>query len=88
MAGGGSLWARVWPGTARATALQLLGLATWIPVVAWFKLHVAELTLVDGPSMSPLLNDDGNSTLRRDVVLNWKWAPQEGLERGMVVTLR
>jgi len=93
----GSLWARLRtgaaqtggrPSTARTAALQLLGFATWIPVIAWFNLHVAELTLVDGPSMYPFMNEDRDSTLRRDVILNYKWAPQEGLERGMIVTLR
>ncbi|GJN69591.1 hypothetical protein PLIIFM63780_000218 [Purpureocillium lilacinum] len=94
----GSLWARLRsgaagqtgsrPSTARTAALQLLGFVTWIPVIAWFNLHVAELTLVDGPSMYPFMNEDRDSTLRRDVILNYKWAPQEGLERGMIVTLR
>jgi inner membrane protease subunit 2 len=87
----GSIWSRLripQSGPARATALNLIGFATWIPVIAWFNLHVAEFTLVDGQSMYPLMNEDGDSTLRRDVVLNYKWSPQEGLERGMVVTLR
>ncbi|POR31444.1 Mitochondrial inner membrane protease subunit 2 [Tolypocladium paradoxum] len=87
----GSLWARLrsrQPSASRTAALQLMGFATWIPVIAWFNLHVAELTLVDGPSMYPFMNADRDSTLRRDVVLNYKWAPQEGLERGMIVTLR
>ena len=69
-------------------AIQLIGLATWIPVVAWFNLHVAEVTAIDGASMYPFMNEDKDSTLRRDLVLNYKWSPQEGLERGMVVTLR
>lgn len=51
-------------------------------------MHVAELTLVDGSSMYPFMNEDKDSTLRRDVVLNYKWSPQDDLERGMVVTLR
>lgn len=65
-----------------------MGFATWIPVIAWFNMHVAELTFVDGSSMYPFLNEDKDSTLRRDFFLNYKWSPQEGLERGMVVTLR
>ncbi|KAG5951230.1 hypothetical protein E4U53_003511, partial [Claviceps sorghi] len=87
----GSLWTRLrgqQPGVARLAALNLVGFATWIPVVAWFNLYVAELTLVDGASMYPFMNEDKDSTLRRDVVLNYKWSPQEGLERGMIVTLR
>ncbi|EQL00723.1 Peptidase S24/S26A/S26B/S26C [Ophiocordyceps sinensis CO18] len=70
------------------TALQLMGFATWIPVIAWFNLHVAELTLVNGHSMYPFMNQDRDSTLTRDLVLNYKWAPQDGLDRGMIVTLR
>ncbi|KAM4060380.1 hypothetical protein HRG_014246 [Hirsutella rhossiliensis] len=88
----GSLWARLGKSrlqsTSKTAALQLVGLATWIPVVAWFNLHVAELTLVDGASMYPFMNADRDSTLRRDLFLNYKWAPQDGLERGMIVTLR
>jgi len=88
----GSIWARLrgngQPSLARSTALRVFGFATWIPVIAMFNLHVAELTFVDGASMYPLINDDKDSTLRRDVILNWKWSPQENLERGMVVTLR
>ncbi|KAF5696078.1 hypothetical protein FGLOB1_13794 [Fusarium globosum] len=88
----GSVWARLrgngQPSLAKSTALRLFGFATWIPVIAMFNLHVAELTFVDGASMYPLINDDKDSTLRRDVILNWKWSPQENLERGMVVTLR
>ncbi|KAK2594249.1 hypothetical protein QQS21_008028 [Conoideocrella luteorostrata] len=87
----GSIWARLkWqqPSVARTTALNLIGFATWIPAIAWFNLHVAELTLVDGASMYPFMNEDKDSTLRRDVILNYKWSPQDGLERGMVVTLR
>ncbi|PNY24942.1 Mitochondrial inner membrane protease subunit 2, partial [Tolypocladium capitatum] len=71
-------WARL--RSRQPVALQLIGFATWIPVIAWFNLHVAELTVVDGPSMYPFMNADRDSTLRRDVILNYKWAPQEGLE--------
>lgn len=90
----GSLWTRLRrqqqqpSGIAMRVALNLVGFATWIPVVAWFNLYVAELTLVDGASMYPFMNEDKDSTLRRDVVFNYKWSPQEGLDRGMVVTLR
>ncbi|KAF4592530.1 Peptidase S24/S26A/S26B/S26C [Ophiocordyceps camponoti-floridani] len=89
----GSFWARgrLWRprlDDARTAALQLVGFATWIPFIVWFNLHVAEVTLVDGGSMYPLLNGDRDTTLKRDAVLNYKWAPQKGLKRGMVVTLR
>ncbi|TWU72732.1 hypothetical protein ED733_001011 [Metarhizium rileyi] len=87
----GSIWSRVRiprSGPGRAVAVNLIGFATWIPVIAWFNMHVAELTSVHGASMYPFMNEDRDSTLRRDVVLNYKWSPQEGLERGMVVTLR
>ncbi|CAG9936931.1 unnamed protein product [Clonostachys rosea f. rosea IK726] len=73
---------------AKAVTYNLVGFATWIPVLAWINLYVAELTIVDGPSMYPFLNSDKDSTLRRDVVLNWKRAPSETLQRGMIVTLR
>lgn len=85
-----SLWRRATGGVgiAKAVTLNLVGIATWIPVIAWFNLYVAELTYVDGASMYPLINADKNSTLRQDVVLTWKWKPQYELERGMIVTLR
>ncbi|KAI9158294.1 LexA/Signal peptidase [Paramyrothecium foliicola] len=86
----GSAWARFWgkPSVAKTTARNLIGFASWIPVVACFNLYVAELSVVDGPSMYPLLNDGRDTTLRRDVVLNYKWAPQDNLKRGMIVALR
>jgi len=89
-----SIWARIRgsaggpPSFTRTTVLNLIGFATWIPVIAWFNLHVAELTVIDGSSMYPFMNADRDSSLRRDVVLNYKWSPQEDLQRGMVVTLR
>jgi inner membrane protease subunit 2 len=85
-----SLWARLrgQQSVAKTTALNLIGFATWIPVVACFNLYVAELSMVDGPSMYPLMNDGKDSTLRRDVILNYKWSPQKDLQRGMIVALR
>ncbi|KAG6009118.1 hypothetical protein E4U21_003187 [Claviceps maximensis] len=89
----GPLWTRLRgrhqqlrSGVAWRIAVNLVGIATWLPVVAWFNLHVAELTLVEGPSMYPFMNEDKDSTLRRDVVLDYKVSPQKGLERGMIVT--
>lgn len=85
-----SFWTRLraQSSVSRAVAYNLIGFATWVPVIAWVNLYVAELTFVDGPSMYPLINSDKDSTLRRDLVLNWKQGAQEKLERGMVVTLR
>lgn len=87
------VWSRIrafstQPSTARTVTANLLGFATWIPVIAWFNTHVAELTVVDGASMYPFMNADRDSTLRRDVVFNYKWSPQDDLQRGMIVTLR
>ncbi|KAH7319917.1 peptidase S24/S26A/S26B/S26C [Stachybotrys elegans] len=89
----GTAWTRLRagmarPGRTKTIALQLVGFATWIPVIACFNLHVADISVVQGPSMYPILNADKDSTLRRDVILNYKWEPQEGLQRGMIVTLR
>lgn len=72
----------------RTVATNLFLIATWIPVIAWVNMHVAELTFVNGPSMYPLINSDKDSSLKRDVVVNWKWNAQDDLERGMIVTLR
>ena len=85
-----SLWRRVTgqAGLAKGAAMNLVGFATWVPVLALFNSYVAEITFVDGASMYPFLNADKDSTLRQDVVLNWKRAPQHDLERGMIVTLR
>lgn len=88
-----SIWSRIrafsqTPSTARTIAFNFIGFATWIPVIASFKLHVADFTMVDGPSMYPFLNEDKDSSLIRDVVLNYKWEPQENVHRGMIVTLR
>lgn len=73
---------------AKQTAWKLGVFATWIPVIIWFNQHVAEVTLVNGASMYPYMNEDKDSTLRRDMFLNYKWKAQDNLKRGMVVTLR
>lgn len=54
----------------------------------WFNTFVAEVTLIEGPSMYPFLNAGYNETLRRDLCLNWKWYAREKLARGMIVTFR
>ncbi|KAG5981505.1 hypothetical protein E4U55_002882 [Claviceps digitariae] len=89
----GSLWTRLRgpqtpSSTAKLVAWNLFGFVTWLPVVAYLNMNVAEMTVVDGPSMYPFINEDKDSTLRRDVVWNYKWSPEKGLERGMVVTMR
>lgn len=85
-----SLWTRIRDhrSVAKSTFIGLLGFATWVPVIAWFNIHVAELTFIEGGSMYPFMNEDKDSTLRRDLVLNYKLASRESLQRGMVVTLR
>lgn len=67
---------------------RLLQWATWIPVAVCFNAFVAEATFVRGGSMYPFFNEDRDSTLRRDVALNWKLYPHLGLARGMIVTFK
>lgn len=89
----GSLWARV---TSRAPftpftrqfSRYLFGFATWVPVLILFNTNVAEVTLIDGPSMYPFFNTGYNESLRRDLCLNWKLYAQDDLQRGMIVTFR
>ncbi|RKU47679.1 hypothetical protein DL546_009163 [Coniochaeta pulveracea] len=87
-----SLWARIGASSrtpfTRQFGTYLLGLATWVPVVVWFNTNVAEITLINGPSMYPFLNSHYNESTRRDLVLNWKLYAQESLARGMIVTFR
>lgn len=86
----GSIWARARsrPIFLRQFSAYMIGLATWVPAVIWFNTNVAEVTMIDGPSMYPFLNGDMNQTLRRDLVLNYKLYAQDNLARGMVVTFR
>ena len=86
----GSAWARGRGQRtfARQFGLYLFGFATWLPPIIWFKNNVAELTFIDGPSMSPFLNEHYNESLRRDVCLNWKLYSQTDLRRGMIVTFK
>ncbi|KAH7035271.1 putative mitochondrial inner membrane protease subunit Imp2 [Microdochium trichocladiopsis] len=51
-----------------------------------FNDWVAEVTWISGASMYPYFNADKDSTMRNDVVLNYKFKAQEGLKRGMIVT--
>lgn len=86
----GSLWARArsQPVFLRQFSAYMIGLATWVPAIIWFNTNVAEVTVIDGPSMYPFLNDSINRSLRRDLVLNYKLYAQDNLARGMVVTFR
>ncbi|OAA64267.1 mitochondrial inner membrane protease subunit [Niveomyces insectorum RCEF 264] len=72
----------------RQFARYLLGFATWLPVAIWFNSTVAEVTLIEGPSMYPFLNSRINESLARDWVLNRKLYAQDDLQRGMIVFLR
>ncbi|KAF6836083.1 mitochondrial inner membrane protease subunit [Colletotrichum musicola] len=83
-----SLWARARGSFLGDTTARLLGFATWIPVVIWFNEKVATVTKISGASMYPYFNEDRNSTLTRDLVLNWRWNAQDGLKKGMIVTFR
>ncbi|SPN97688.1 related to IMP2 - mitochondrial inner membrane protease subunit [Cephalotrichum gorgonifer] len=67
---------------------RLLNYATWVPVVICVNTFVAEVTSIRGGSMYPFLNSDKDSTLTRDVALNWKLHPDRGLARGMIVVFK
>ncbi|KAF9881888.1 hypothetical protein CkaCkLH20_01034 [Colletotrichum karsti] len=82
------LWARARGSFFGATAIRLLGYATWIPIAITFNDYIATVTKISGASMYPYFNEDRDSTLTRDIVLNWKLNPQDGLKRGMIVTFR
>jgi mitochondrial inner membrane protease subunit 2 len=78
--------ARTYAPTARDTSYMLLGFATWIPAFMFVNSHVAEVVWINGPSMYPYLNTDFHRTLKKDLCINWKWAPLEDIRRGMIVT--
>ncbi|KAK2734531.1 hypothetical protein FQN55_002642 [Onygenales sp. PD_40] len=49
--------------------------------------HLAQVMWVNGPSMTPYLNEDfAEMQTSKDAVLVKRWKPAEGLRRGMVVT--
>lgn len=85
-----SLWAQAKsrPTFLRRFSTYLLYGATWIPVMIWFNTNVAELTMIEGSSMYPFLNNNINEPLRRDLCLNVKLYAQADLARGMIVTFR
>ena len=60
----------------------------WFPVVVCINTFVVETTSVTGGSMYPFFNEDRDTTLRRDLAVNWKVLPDVGLARGMIVTLK
>lgn len=59
---------------------------SWVPPLIFFNDHVAEVALINGPSMYPYLNSTFNDGLRKDVCWVNKWNPGRKLERGMIVT--
>lgn len=70
------------------SAVGFVGFVMWLPVVMVANRYVAKIEVVNGGSMYPFMNEDKDSSLRRDLVFNYKFRPAEGLRRGMVVTLR
>ncbi|KAI0539630.1 mitochondrial inner membrane protease subunit 2 [Xylaria digitata] len=60
--------------------------ATSIPLVVSFNTFVLELAWIRGASMYPFLNSEKDQTTREDVVVNFKYNAQYGLQRGMIVT--
>ena len=58
---------------------------TWIPVLFFFQNHVAQVMRVTGPSMSPFLNTDHDSSTERDAVFVSTYQPNNALRRGTVV---
>ncbi|KAI8069449.1 peptidase S24/S26A/S26B/S26C [Gongronella butleri] len=61
--------------------------AAWFPVVVFVVDHGFSYATVEGRSMQPTFNPDGNR-LKRDIVLLNKWAATDHVfQRGEVVTL-
>lgn len=65
---------------------SLFSFAMWLPAVFMLKVYVFDITKISGVSMYPFFNAERDQTLRRDVVLNWKYGAQDNLQRGMIVT--
>lgn len=59
---------------------------SWYPVLLFVRTYVFELSMIDGPSMSPFFNERHNETTRRDLCLTRMFRAQEDLERGMIIT--
>lgn len=64
----------------------MFSFAMWLPALSMFNDNVLEFTKISGPSMYPFLNPERDRTLRRDIVLNYKYGAQDDLQRGMIVT--
>ena len=64
----------------------MFAFASWLPVLSMVNEYVFEVTKIDGPSMYPYFNPDRDRTLRRDLVLNFKYGAQDDLQRGMIIT--
>lgn len=87
---GSELWARR-PRLltfSKAFAWHLGRFLTWVPVAIFFNDNVADITLINGHSMSPFLNSRPDETTARDVCLNLKYSSQHNLKRGMIVTFQ
>ncbi|KFY63472.1 hypothetical protein V496_03943 [Pseudogymnoascus sp. VKM F-4515 (FW-2607)] len=54
--------------------------------VIWFNSNVGDVVWIQGGSMYPYLNTDVNRTTKKDACWEHKWAPLEGLRRGMIVS--
>jgi len=70
----------------RDFSFRLLGFVTWIPAIAFFNMHVAELVWINGASMYPYLNTGFHQSLKKDICWVYKQNPIEGLQRGMLIT--
>ena len=87
---GGSRFFRFNPGprvrAAGRFGFYLFTFASWVPVLSMFNEYVLDITNINGPSMYPFLNAERDRTLRRDLVLNFKYGAQDNLQRGMIIT--
>lgn len=90
------------PRPARQTLRTLKVLAPILPIGLFFSEHVMQVLWVNGPSMTPYLNEDyDNMHTKKDIVLvnmwpfggagfslPWREERKRRLERGMVVLFR
>lgn len=76
------------PRPARTTLSVLVFFASWFPAFSFLTNNVFCIMSVTGPSMSPFLNADYNSSMASDRVWVNMWRAGEGVKRGMVVVYR
>lgn len=76
------------PRTPLTSFSVLVFFASWFPVWSFVTNNVFCIMSVTGPSMSPFLNTDHDSSTVSDRVWVNMWRAGEGLERGMVVAYR